>query len=48
MDGFKNEKKQNLKFGEVGYIVTGAKDLSQIRVGDTLVAGDGEASRRTA
>jgi GTP-binding protein LepA len=36
------EKSDNLKFGEVGYIVTGAKDLSQIRVGDTLVAGDDE------
>ena len=35
-------KSDNLKFGEVGYIVTGAKDLSQIRVGDTLVAGDDE------
>ena len=30
------ESKQ-LSFGEVGYVVTGAKDLSQIRVGDTLV-----------
>ena len=30
------ESKQ-LLFGEVGYVVTGAKDLSQIRVGDTLV-----------
>ena len=26
-----------LNVGEVGYIITGAKDLSQIRVGDTLV-----------
>ena len=26
-----------LASGEVGYVVTGAKDLSQIRVGDTLV-----------
>ena len=26
--------------GEVGYVVTGAKDLSQIRVGDTLVSDD--------
>ena len=26
----------------VGYIVTGAKDLSQIRVGDTLVTGEDE------
>ena len=34
------KKSDNLKFGEVGYIVTGAKDLSQIRVGDTLVTGD--------
>ena len=31
-----SESKQ-LSFGEVGYVVTGAKDLSQIRVGDTLV-----------
>ncbi len=36
------KKSDNLNFGEVGYIVTGAKDLSQIRVGDTLVAGDDE------
>ena len=36
------KKSDNLKFGEVGYIVTGAKDLSQIRVGDTLVAGSDE------
>ena len=36
------KKSDNLKFGEVGYIVTGAKDLSQIRVGDTFVAGDDE------
>ncbi len=36
------KRSDNLKFGEVGYIVTGAKDLSQIRVGDTLVAGDDE------
>ena len=36
------KKSDNLKFGEVGYIVTGAKDLSQIRVGDTLVAGNDE------
>ena len=28
---------KHLSFGEVGYVVTGAKDLSQIRVGDTLV-----------
>ena len=28
---------KKLLFGEVGYVVTGAKDLSQIRVGDTLV-----------
>ena len=36
------KKSDNLKFGEVGYVVTGAKDLSQIRVGDTLVSGDDE------
>ena len=28
---------EKLSSGEVGYIITGAKDLSQIRVGDTLV-----------
>ena len=28
----------SLSSGEVGYIVTGAKELSQIRVGDTLVS----------
>src|SRR5210317_1985064 len=28
---------EKLMTGEVGYIITGAKDLSQIRVGDTLV-----------
>ena len=28
---------EKLLSGEVGYIITGAKDLSQIRVGDTLV-----------
>ena len=31
----------SLKSGEVGYVITGAKDLSQIRVGDTLVS-DGD------
>ena len=31
---------KSLESGEVGYIVTGAKDLSQIRVGDTLVSDD--------
>ena len=36
------KKSDNLKFGEVGYVVTGAKDLSQIRVGDTLVSGNDE------
>ena len=29
---------ESLSSGEVGYIVTGAKELSQIRVGDTLVS----------
>ena len=33
---------KELNFGEVGYVVTGAKDLSQIRVGDTLVLGEDE------
>ena len=28
---------EKLMAGEVGYVITGAKDLSQIRVGDTLV-----------
>ena len=36
------QKSDSLNFGEVGYIVTGAKDLSQIRVGDTLVTGEDE------
>ena len=31
-----------LNVGEVGYIITGAKDLSQIRVGDTLVEATDE------
>ena len=31
-----------LSSGEVGYIVTGAKELSQIRVGDTLVSQEDE------
>jgi len=31
---------KSLESGEVGYVVTGAKDLSQIRVGDTLVSDD--------
>ena len=31
---------KSLNTGEVGYIITGAKDLSQIRVGDTLVADE--------
>jgi len=35
---FKSSK--SLGSGEVGYVVTGAKDLSQIRVGDTLVSDD--------
>jgi GTP-binding protein LepA len=30
----------SLKTGEVGYVITGAKDLSQIRVGDTLVSDE--------
>ena len=33
---------RQLNFGEVGYVVTGAKDLSQIRVGDTLVLAEDE------
>ena len=33
----------NLKTGEVGYIITGAKELSQIRVGDTLVSEEDES-----
>jgi len=32
----------SLSSGEVGYIVTGAKELSQIRVGDTLVSQEDE------
>ena len=33
---------ERLLSGEVGYIITGAKDLSQIRVGDTLVQDSDE------
>ena len=33
---------ERLYSGEVGYIITGAKDLSQIRVGDTLVQDSDE------
>ena len=33
---------EKLLSGEVGYIITGAKDLSQIRVGDTLVQDSDE------
>jgi GTP-binding protein LepA len=33
---------ESLSSGEVGYIVTGAKELSQIRVGDTLVSQEDE------
>ena len=34
---------KGLNTGEVGYIITGAKDLSQIRVGDTLVADEDDS-----
>jgi GTP-binding protein LepA len=33
-----------LEAGEVGYVVTGLKDVSRLRVGDTLTAGRGGAS----
>ena len=36
----KFKSSNSLGSGEVGYVVTGAKDLSQIRVGDTLVSDD--------
>lgn len=34
----KYDPKSVLEAGEIGYIVTGAKDISEIRVGDTIVA----------
>jgi GTP-binding protein LepA len=34
----------SLKAGEVGYVITGVKDVSQLRVGDTLTTRDGAAS----
>jgi GTP-binding protein LepA len=35
---------KHLSAGEVGYIVTGLKDVSQLRVGDTLTLGKGGAA----
>jgi len=34
-----------LEAGEVGYVVTGLKDVSKLRVGDTLTAQDGPAAK---
>jgi GTP-binding protein LepA len=34
----------SLKAGEVGYVITGIKDVSQLRVGDTLTTRDGAAT----
>ena len=34
-----------LEAGEVGYVVTGLKDVSRLRVGDTLTAQDGPAAK---
>jgi GTP-binding protein LepA len=34
----------SLRAGEVGYVITGIKDVSQLRVGDTLTARDRPAS----
>jgi GTP-binding protein LepA len=33
-----------LEAGEVGYVITGVKDVSQLRVGDTLTTRDGAAT----
>jgi GTP-binding protein LepA len=35
---------ETLEAGEVGYVVTGLKDVSRLRVGDTLTAAQGGAS----
>src|SRR6185295_14887283 len=35
---------ETLEAGEVGYVVTGLKDVSRLRVGDTLTAAHGGAS----
>ena len=32
--------------GEVGYVITGVKDVAKLRVGDTLTAGDAAPPRR--
>ena len=37
-----------LHAGEVGYVITGIKDVSQLRVGDTLTTRAGAASRAAA
>ena len=37
---------KHLGAGEVGYIVTGLKDVSQLRVGDTLTLAGAAPSRR--
>lgn len=37
-----------LQTGEIGYIVTGFKDVSECRVGDTVISGRGATSGRNA
>ncbi len=37
-----------LSAGEVGYVITGLKDLAKLRVGDTLTSGDAGADRPLA
>jgi GTP-binding protein LepA len=39
---------ETLEAGEVGYVVTGLKDVSRLRVGDTLTAAKGGASEPLA
>jgi len=38
------EKSESLNDGEIGYIATGLKDISQVRVGDTVVLAGVEAA----
>ena len=38
------EKSESLNDGEIGYIATGLKDISQVRVGDTVVLAGAEAA----
>ena len=38
------EKSGSLNDGEIGYIATGLKDISRVRVGDTIILADSDAS----